>query len=131
MHFLDQDDAGNPIRDDESQPVWVGIRSIHTYDTLEQVLSSLGYSYSPEIASWIHDILMLPEEDAQFQLQKLWEWGWCCNTNGISVSPDTGLVDGWDFSWYGSDPATGQTYSVRFTFDVATDCLTDVYISVY
>lgn len=131
MHFLTQDDDGNPTRKEDAIPVWTGIRSIYTYDTLEQVLHALGYSYSHEIAAQIHDILQLPEAEARIQLENLWQWGWCCNTNGISHSLDTGLVDGWDFSWYGSDPETDKTYSVRFTFDVATDCLTDVYISVY
>ena len=93
------------------------------------MLNALGYSNSHEIAIQIHDILQLPEAEAR--IQNLWQWGWCCTTNGISRSQDTGLVDGWDFTWCGSDPETEKTYSVRFTFDVAADCLTDVYISVY
>ena len=130
-HYLTTDDNGNAVRDPEETPIWIGIRNIHTYDTLEQVLSNLGYTNSYEIATYIQDMLLLPADEARPLLNKLWEWGWCCNANSFSSSGETGLLVDWGFTWYGSDPETDLTYSVFFEFDVAADCLTNIHVSVY
>ncbi len=109
-------------------PVWVGIRDIHTFDSLEKVLRELNYSNSSEIAAAIQEIFTLPSEEALAILQELHTYGFCSQTAGYTVYDDTDRLTEWTFLWEATDTSSQKQYQVQFKYLVEDDCLTAVAI---
>lgn len=115
-------------RNETEAPVWIGIRDIYTYDSLENVFSDLNYSNSAEIATTIQEILSLPSKEALSLLWQLPSYGFCCETSGESVDAKADRLTEWRFSWTATDPQSQKQYVVEFQYLVEDDCLTAVDI---